>query len=374
MENSYDLQPDMVLKDTLEYDILNASYFNSEYFTFDSIGKPIYDPDNIRHNRYIKYWYRQYDSPKGAKGDHTIPNYTGSEGRVGIPETISVGHDTAFQNIMIKDSLPFLHTGGGVYEFVRTGSPEFFWIDGQGFGNEGRTHNYSFTMELHWKFPKEPGQTFNFNGDDDVWVFIDGKLAMDLGGVHPPRDGSFNIDDVPGLEDGRMYTFDLFYAERHTKNSTIQFETNIISVPQIGRLFLSVQDTVLAAGQTIRIDAFLRNEEGAFIPTDSSIYNEITWTILPETKQPGNVLTPLTGQFTAFTGIQQNQCADVQAEFIDPSNPDSILRDTARICSDTIIIPEVDTVGGGTYLCDIRARKVADNSEVTQRLKIGVKR
>jgi len=93
------------------------------------------------------------------------------------------------KNIVIYDSLPFLYhpvLGKGVYEFSRTGNNgenEFFWIDGRGFGNEPYSepeHNYSFTMELHSVFTFQPGLQFNFSGDDDVWVFLNDSLVLNL--------------------------------------------------------------------------------------------------------------------------------------------------------------------------------------------------
>src|SRR5215471_16735199 len=72
----------------------------------------------------------------------------------------------------------------------------FFPIDGRGwmdlvFG----THNYHFTTEIHVQFPYRGGEVFSFRGDDDVFVFINGRLAIDLGGVHPAQMGAVTLDD-----------------------------------------------------------------------------------------------------------------------------------------------------------------------------------
>jgi len=211
-------------------------------------GKPVYNPirptnDTIASAASLAQWFRD-DAEINASKAHTVVLDNGST------------------------------TPGGVYTFQTTA---FFPVDKQLFGNQGLTHNYHFTYELHTRFTYQPGQYFRFRGDDDVWVYVNGVKVIDLGGVHEVVAGSLILFDgkafveknhfatvspvtlissdlaaqleakwqaaglgaVPtllasggkyidlGLTDRQNCTLDFFFAERHTTQSNFRIDTSM---------------------------------------------------------------------------------------------------------------------------------------------------
>ena len=118
---------------------------------------------------------------------------------------------------------------GGTYQFQDN---DFFPIDGELNGNEGRVHNYHFTFEVRFMFAYQAGQTIAIQGDDDIWVFVNNQLVIDLGGTHATAGAQVALQDLAstlGLVSGEVYPLTLFFAERHTASSSLAIQLgNII--------------------------------------------------------------------------------------------------------------------------------------------------
>jgi fibro-slime domain-containing protein len=110
--------------------------------------------------------------------------------------------------------------------------------------SDGMERNFYFTTEARYLLVYRGGESLEFFGDDDVWVFINGKLALDLGGTHQQLRGKVTLDDGGdsrfGLEIGNVYEIVVFHADRHPRDSNYQltlsgFETErSICQPECG--------------------------------------------------------------------------------------------------------------------------------------------
>ncbi len=169
---------------------------------------------------------------------------TGNACYTGFAEFQDWYNDNPAKNRSFYTELVLRNEGNGVYSFAdetffplnpgagwrkfRPGDPDPFGpVPGLGLGDV-----FGFTMELHSVFTYNAGdgQVFSFSGDDDVWVFINDRLVIDLGGLHPRLSAEVNLDARAaelGLEDGRHYRLDFFFAERHSTASRCRISTSL---------------------------------------------------------------------------------------------------------------------------------------------------
>jgi fibro-slime domain-containing protein len=334
--------------------------------TLDKDRKPVLGPSPF-FNYYIAKWFRPWQA-----GDFTIPTYTNTAGAFGGIKTVN--YDTAFKNVVIPMTLPFNYVQGstGMYQYY---NQNFFMLDGQGFGTEpaGSGHNYSFTMELHTDFTYDQGLVFNFEGDDDVWVFINGHLALDIGGIHSTKAGAIDLDTLKGMQIGKKYNFDFFYAERHTVASDIQITTNLFTPPGYLRLYrtpdtssvnrLKSLDTAIA-GQAFPIYAHVFDSLGIWQKDKDNL---VTWTMVDTMGNP--ILSTTTGSSTGFTPTEANGWVTITATFTDPANPGKPIITSIKVfiapAAGTHIVIEADSLAARSSRNDKPVGNITVNRTVS---------
>lgn len=114
--------------------------------------------------------------------------------------------------------------------------------------NDTCKHNYGYTMAVSASFKYVKGQYFEFRGDDDVWVYVNNRLVVDIGGVHEKIEGAVNLDTIGqndpslALKEGREYPFHIFYAERNATGSNFKMRTSI-NLQRQNTLLTSIDDS-----------------------------------------------------------------------------------------------------------------------------------
>lgn len=225
-----------------------AHYAGSVADALDSEGKPVFASTGYKvntqatdaSNRNIMPTAKSYITAKS--GDKAGSKATSTGGSLHTSAAFAQWFRDV-PGVNLSKNVPITlvrQPNSNLYSFSDTadstyaGRGGFFPINGELFGNSpGQSKNFGFSFELNTNFvySQNSGQVFTFTGDDDVWVFIDGKLVIDIGGVHSAVSQTIELDRLNWLRDGQRYSFKLFFAERHTTQSNVRIDTTINMQP-----------------------------------------------------------------------------------------------------------------------------------------------
>ncbi len=201
---------------------------------------------------------------------------------------------------------------------------------GDALGSQSTNHYVGMTIETTFVQPKD-GQiddkdmVFEFSGDDDVWVFIDDKLVLDLGGIHPKVSGTINFNtgavtytnannststvtedfkksSGKDWSDYTKHTLKMFYLERGHGASNCSIKMNLATIPEGG--FIVAKDAT-GVDDTIADDIDYK-----FVVKDSDgdVCSGLKYTIVGNTDK--TYTTDDNGCFTLKSG----QCASFSVE------------------------------------------------------------
>jgi len=288
--------------------------------------------NNLMHNDEVGQWFRPYGAPPNAvfslnestgqwSWEGLVPRAPDRPNELVWPGT-NINDDKA--NIIMYETLTFTlqDADAGVYTFVDpavgSGDPGFFPINGRGFGGPDfggkdpvqpyngdggwtftnpENHNYAFALEMHRDFTYTPGLFFEFTGDDDVWVFIDGQLQLDLGGIHGAVSGSIDLSSL-GFEEGSRHRLSFFYAERHVTASNIRISTNLVQeVPEYSLEVTPAAATIIA-GQSQTFTAKVIETLGNKVTDQPQLAAQVKWELVGGGNQ---TLSDATGASTQVT-------------------------------------------------------------------------
>lgn len=351
-----------IMKNTLgsdSYPTLNKGNKNESssylFSTDEGKGKTVYPGANYLFKKDADGYY-EYDSAKNfAQFDEKTKSFTVYK----VPG--SCGNAVGLQSYPKHGSFfPFNTLGNSVIEHTANGS---------GIYGISTDPDYHFGMTMSAKFiqPKDGkiqgnDMVFEFSGDDDVWVYIDGVLVLDIGGVHNAASGSINFangnvtvgnnnnlnlrqlfadakttgDFVSGenrFADYTMHTINFYYLERGEGDSNCKLKFNLPTVPKKSVTVekqLSNTDKEKYADVEFKFQLLVQNDNKEYVPSStagilsdgsevkfkSETINDVSY---------ANVFTLKPGQHATFSGLEENKNYRVQELDVSNEKYDQVL-------------------------------------------------
>lgn len=241
-----------IVRNTLDndgYPVLNKDSQSLAYLFNDNVvwGKEVYEDTNYLLTKDEKGYFSFNSDENYAEFDKYNKTFTVYSNPYSDQ---SVGKFNGLKGFYPFDSFS---TVANSYLNGSTGNALF--SSGWGLNPNYADHYFGMTMSATFFQPKDgkingEDMVFEFSGDDDVWVFIDNTLVLDLGGIHDRASGSINFAkgtvevngkqtanmfrllDVSGFEDYSTHTIKFFYLERGNNASNCKLLFNLPTIPE----------------------------------------------------------------------------------------------------------------------------------------------